>query len=57
MWRDPIVEEIHRIREQQAKALGDDLHTICQDIRRKETASGRKLITRLPRKPAVPNAA
>lgn len=57
MWRDPIVEEIHRIREQQAKALGDDLHAICQDIRKKETASGRKLITRLPRKPAVPNAA
>lgn len=57
MWRDPIVEEIHRIREQQAKALGDNLHAICQDIRKKEIVSGRKLVTRPPRKPAVPDAA
>jgi hypothetical protein len=51
------VEEIHRIREQQAKTLGDDLHAICDEIRKRETTSGRKLVTRSPRKPAVPNAA
>ncbi len=57
MWCDPIVEEIHRIREQQAKALGDDLHAICEEVRKRQATSGRELVTRSPRKPAVPNAA
>jgi hypothetical protein len=57
MWRDPIVEEIHRIRDEQAEKFGYDLHAICEDVRKKEAASGRKLVTREPRKPTVHNAA
>jgi hypothetical protein len=57
MWRDPIVEEIHRVRDELAASLGDDLHAICEDIRKKEAASGRTLVTRPPRKPVVHNAA
>jgi hypothetical protein len=57
MWRDPIVEEIHRVRDEQAKKFGYDLHAICEDIRERQATSERKLVTRSPRKPAVNDAA
>ncbi len=44
MWCDPIVEEIHRVRDEMAAKLGDDLHKICADIRKKEAASRQKAI-------------
>ncbi|OLE36462.1 MAG: hypothetical protein AUI36_26930 [Cyanobacteria bacterium 13_1_40CM_2_61_4] len=46
MWRDPIVEEIHRVRDEPARKFGYDLHAICEDIREKQATSGRKLVTR-----------
>ena len=52
MWRDPIVEEIRRMRDERAKKFNDDLHAICEDIRQKQISSGRTIITRPPRKPA-----
>ena len=57
MWRDPIVEEIHRIRDEHAKKLNYDLHAICEDIRKKQSTSGIKVISRLPRRSIVHNAA
>ncbi len=36
MWQDPIVAEIHRIREQIAQAHGNDIHAICEAARRGE---------------------
>jgi len=57
MWRDPIVEEIHRIRDEHARKFGYDLHAMCEDIRQKQAASGRQVVTRPPRKPVVNNAA
>ena len=45
MWRDPIVEEIHRVRDEPARKFGYDLHAICEDIREKQATSGRKLVT------------
>ncbi len=29
MWRDPIVEEIHRIQEEYARQFDYDVHAIC----------------------------
>ncbi len=57
MWRDPVVEEIHRVRDEQAQKFGYDLHAICEDIRERQATSERKLVTRSPRKPAVNDAA
>jgi hypothetical protein len=57
MWRDPIVEEIHRVRDEQAKKFGYDLHAICEDVRKKQAASDRNVVTRPPRKPAIHDAA
>ncbi len=50
MWQDPIVEEIHRIREKHAKKFNYDLHAICEDIRKKQAQSGHKVVSRPPRK-------
>ena len=57
MWRDPIVEEIHRIRDEHAKKFEYDLHAICEDLRKQQITSGRKVVSRQPRKPQNRNAA
>lgn len=38
MWKDPIVEEIHRVRAAYAKSLGNDLKRIVADLRARELA-------------------
>lgn len=52
MWTDEIVEEIHRIREEYAKSFNYDLDAIFADLRKKEAASGRQVVT-LSRKPSL----
>ena len=44
MTNDPIVEEIHRIREQLSQKYNNDLHAICEAARRAQEASGRKVV-------------
>lgn len=36
MWQDPLVAEIHQIREQIAQAHGNDIHALCEAARRGE---------------------
>lgn len=57
MWQDPIVEEIRRVRDEHAKKFGYDLHEICKDFRKKQAESGRKIVSRQPRKPKKRNIA
>jgi hypothetical protein len=45
MWKDEIVEEIHQIREQYAKSFNYDLDAIFADLRKKEAASGKEVVT------------
>ncbi|MEH2200273.1 hypothetical protein [Nostoc sp.] len=45
MWKDEILEEIYRIREEHAKAFNYDLQAICDDLRQKQAASGRQIIS------------
>ncbi len=45
MWKDEILQEIHKIREKHAKAFNYDLQAICDDLRRKQLASGRQIIS------------
>ncbi len=45
MWRDEILEEIHKIREEHALAFNYDLQAICDDLRRKQAEGGRLLIS------------
>lgn len=45
MWKDEVLEEIHRIREEHAKAFNYDLQAICDDLRKKQDVSNRQLIS------------
>ena len=51
MWRDPIVEEVRRIRDEHAKKFNYDLHAICEDFRKRQRLSGRTVVSRPPRRP------
>lgn len=51
MWTDEIAEEIHRIRDEYAKSFDYDLDAMFADLRKKESASGREVVT-LSRKPS-----
>ncbi len=45
MWKDEILEEIHKIREEHAKTFTYDLQAICDDLRQKQAVSGRQIIS------------
>jgi len=51
MWKDEILEEIYKIREEHAKAFNYDLHAICDDLRRKQAESGRQIISKPLKQP------
>ncbi len=51
MYKDAIIEEIHKIREAHAKEFNYDLQAICDDLRRKESASGRLIISQPLKQP------
>ena len=38
MWTDPIVEELHRIREAHVAQFDNDLRVILRDLRKLEAA-------------------
>ena len=45
MINDPIVNEIRQIRHAYAKRFDNDLHAICEDLRRQERESDREFRT------------
>ncbi|OHB64456.1 MAG: hypothetical protein A2Y76_05675 [Planctomycetes bacterium RBG_13_60_9] len=55
--KDPIVEEVRRARDAHAKQFNYDLDAICEDLRKREKASGRPTVSlppkRIPKKKAV----
>lgn len=53
MWKDPIVEEVRRIRDEHAKKFNYDLHAICEDIRKRQSLSGNVIVSRQARRPAL----
>jgi hypothetical protein len=46
---DPIVEEIRQYREQYAARFGYDLAAICRDLRERQGACGREVVSRPPK--------
>jgi hypothetical protein len=56
MTTDPIIDEIHRVRDAIAAKFNNDLAAITGDARERETASGRKVVSLPPRRvePAAP---
>ena len=52
MWKDPIVEEVRKIRERHAAKFKYDLDAICRDLKEQERKSGRRLFSLPAKKPA-----
>jgi len=49
MWKDIIIEEIRKYRNEYAKQFNYNLHAICQDIRKKQGQDGRKVVSLSPK--------
>lgn len=54
MWRDSIVEEIHRYRQEFAARFNDDLDAMCDDIESRQGKDGRKVVSLPPRRITKP---
>lgn len=50
MWKDPIIEETRKRREDLAQKLGGELEAICKALREKEAETTRKVVSLPPRK-------
>ena len=48
MWKDPIVEEVHAIREQLLAQFGGDLHKYCEYARTQTVKSAAPREANLP---------
>lgn len=46
VWRDPIVSEVRRIREELFAAAGHDIHEFCRRLREKQSRSGHQVVMR-----------
>ncbi len=48
MWKDAIVEEVRKIREEHAARFDYDLQAIYDDLKETERRSGRKIVSLPP---------
>ncbi len=44
-WKDEIVEEVRRVRQEHAAKFAYDISAICADIRRQQAESGREIVS------------
>ena len=58
MWKDPIIEEIHKIRREHAVKFNFDLRAIVKHYQREQKLSGKKIVSFLKskKKTASPSA-
>ena len=49
VWRDPIVAEVRRVREELFAASGRDIHEFCRRLREKQAGSGHHVVTGVAR--------
>ena len=54
MYRDPIVEEVRKVREEYARQFNFNLREMVADLQRRERDSGRKTVSFAPKKPTQP---
>jgi hypothetical protein len=50
-WEDPVVEEIRRIRDEQAAKFDYDVRSILEDAREREGKSGRIVVSLISKRP------
>jgi len=51
MWADPIVEEIHKIRQEMAAEHGNDLQALGRYFMERQQAHADRLVSFPPRRP------
>ena len=54
MWKDEIVEEVRRVRDEYAAKFNYDLDAIYEDIKKQEKQSERKVVSLPPKKVELP---
>lgn len=45
MWKDPIVQEVRRMREANAKKFNYNIENVVVDARKKQKASSRRVVS------------
>lgn len=45
MWKDPIVQEVRRMREANAKKFNYNIENVVVDARKKQKASNRRVVS------------
>ncbi len=48
--KDPIVEEVRKIRRTHAAKFAFDLHAICEDLRKMEKTCGHRVVSLSPKR-------
>ena len=51
MWKDPIVEEVRKVRRRHAAKFNYDLDAICRDLNEQARKSGRRVVSLSPKRP------
>ena len=54
MWKDEIVEEVRKVRDEYAARFNYDLDAIYEDIKKQEMQTERKVVSLLPKKAELP---
>ena len=50
MWKDEIIEEVRRVRDEYAAKFNYDLNAIYEDIKKQEKQTERKVVSLPPKK-------
>jgi len=50
MFKDPIIEEVRKFRDEYAKQFNYDLDAICQDLIKKQEQSEKKIVSFPPKR-------
>ena len=54
--KDPIVEEVRRVRDEYARQFNYNLDAICDDLRKKQDQKGRKVVSFPPKRVSQPSS-
>lgn len=57
MWKDPIVEEMRKLREKYAAEFNHDIDAIYEDIQKRQARLSQKPVSFPPRKPTQTSSA
>jgi len=57
MWKDPVVEEVRKVRDAHAAQFNYELRAIYRALKNEEAGSGRKFVRLPSRRAGTPEAA